>query len=280
MNLHHLKYFYDSARLGSMSKAAEANFVGQPAISKGIQNLESILDKELVLHERNRFQLTDAGEIVFSYCLKVFSATEELKDAVAKNSEPEGLVRFACPSSMAGCDFITSPIKSINAKYPKISLNLMLGRTSFVRDWLIGDQIDFGIVLDNVDLSPFECTKLSEGHFHLVKSRSYLKNWRSEGVFTVEGTSEVKELHKKYKAIHKESLNVKMEIGSWGVIQNFVLAGMGAGYLPDYMIASELKKKSLVILEQRNLSIPYVIKLIRGKDRYLSLRTQSVIEEF
>ena len=64
MNLYHLKYFYDSARLGSMTKAAKLHRIGQPAISKGIQNLEATFKKVLISHERNRFHLTEDGEIV------------------------------------------------------------------------------------------------------------------------------------------------------------------------------------------------------------------------
>ncbi len=85
MNLYHLKYFYDSARLGSLTKASQVNRVGQPAITKAIQNLESTLKKSLISHERNRFQLTEDGETVFRYCDRVFHSMEELKDALSKS---------------------------------------------------------------------------------------------------------------------------------------------------------------------------------------------------
>ena len=42
-NVNHLKFFFDAASLGSVSKAAKKNYVSQSAISQGIKNLENVL---------------------------------------------------------------------------------------------------------------------------------------------------------------------------------------------------------------------------------------------
>ncbi len=279
MNLYHLKYFFDSARLKSITKAAELNRVGQPAISKAIQNLEASFNKTLIAHTRNRFQLTDDGETVLAYCEKVFSATDELKDVVTRNAIA-GEIRIGFPSSMAESSFLTKSLQKIEKSYPQTLFKLMLGRTDLVSDWVKNDLIDFGIVVDNIDISGFTCDVVESGFFHLVQHKSYKDDWRKVGVMSVEEKSEVKKLRQKYKSHYQEPLKTKMEIGSWSVIKKFVMAGLGAGYLPDYMIQDEIKKQTLALIEPKRLSVPYEIKIIRKAGKYLPTRSRLAIEMF
>lgn len=280
MNLYHLKYFYDSARLGSITKAAQLNRIGQPAISKGIQNLEATFKKVLISHERNRFQLTEDGEIVFSYCEKVFSATDELRDALSNKIKLTGEVRFACPSSMAESPFLSYAIKCIGEKCPGLSLKLMLGRTDLICEWVRNGVADFGISLDNVDFSGFDTEPLLRGFHYLIKSKNYKGDWHQDGVLTIENKREVLALRQLYHSIYNERLKSKMEIGSWSVIKRFVLCGMAIGFAPDYIIQDELKSKSISLVEPKALAVPYEIKIIRKAGKYLSKRCQLVIAEF
>lgn len=277
MNLYHLKYFYDSARLKSITKAAKANSVGQPAISKGIQNLESLLKKDLMMHERNRFQLTDDGETVFQYCQKIFNATDEMKDSLTNQKTLRGEVIFAWQSSMAECDFLTKALKQTNDEYPDINLKLRLGRTDLVKKWVAAGNIDFGVVIENVNLAGLETKTLAKGFFVLVQSKNYFGNWRKDGVLTVEGKPEVEQLQKTFKKNYGYELKLKMEIGSWGVIKKFAMEGVGVGLVPDYMVQAELKNKSLVLVEPKLFAVPYQMKLITNKNKYVSKKAQVII---
>lgn len=279
MNLHHLKYFYDSARLKSLTKAAELNSVGQPAVSKAIQSLEASFRKNLLVHERNRFRLTEEGEIVYSYCQKVFRATEEMRDSLTHPHAIRGDVRLGWQSSMAECQFLTKALKSTNDLHPEISLKLRLGRTDLVCSWVTAGWIDFGVVIENLDLSEFETRTLASGQFYLVKSTQYEGNWNRDGVLTVEGKPEVLELQRLYRAKTQQSLKTKMEISSWGVIKKFALEGIGIGLVPDYMVQDELKNKSLMLVEPKSYAIPYKMKLIRKKSSYTSKKDQAVMDE-
>ncbi|MBK9322859.1 MAG: LysR family transcriptional regulator [Bdellovibrionaceae bacterium] len=280
MNLYHLKYFYDSARLGSITKAAHLNRVGQPAISKGIQNLEGVLGKTLISHARNRFQLTDDGEVIYSYCQKIFSATDEMKDALVKDTSPSGVVRVACPSSIAQVDFFTEAVRSINIKYPKVNLKLLLGRTDLVCEWLRSGEVDFGIVVDNVDFSGLTPEKIMAGTFNLIQRKGREVNWQEGGILTIESKREVQQLKQKYQSIYNSELKIKMEIGSWGVIESFVESGIGVGFVPDFMFKSKRKLKKYTCVDPKKLSVPYTMNLIRKADHYLPGRCQQVVSEF
>ena len=70
-----------------------------------------------------------------------------------------------------------------------------------------------------------------------------------------------------------------MEIGSWGVIKKFALEGIGVGFVPDYMIQSELKQKKLALVEPKIYTVPYQMKLICLKNKYISKKSKAVIDQ-
>lgn len=279
MNLYHLKYFYDSARLGSITQSAKVNRVGQPAISKGILNLEAFFKKNLIVHERNRFQLTEDGETVYSYCQKIFSITDELTDALNVRQVPIGLVRFACPSSLADTEFLSQFIYGMSVKYPKVKLKLVLGRTDLITDWVHNDISDFAIALDNVSFSGLKATPIRKGFFHLVCTPDIKDHWQDMGIFATEPKGEVVLLKQKYEEQYHHKPNIKMEIGSWTVIKRFVTSGLGAGLIPDYLMHSELNKKKLVRIEPKKFSIPYEINIVHKIDKYIPKRCELAIQE-
>lgn len=63
----HLRCFLETARLGSLSNAAEALHVSQPAASKTIKELEEILDVALFDRTGRRLVLTRAGKLYQQY---------------------------------------------------------------------------------------------------------------------------------------------------------------------------------------------------------------------
>lgn len=63
IRLRHLHCFLETARLGSLSAAATALNITQPAASKTIRELEGILDRPLFDRSSKRLRLTDTGRV-------------------------------------------------------------------------------------------------------------------------------------------------------------------------------------------------------------------------
>lgn len=279
MNLSHLKYFYDAARLGSISKAATLNYIGQPALSKAIKALEIELNTNLVVHKRNSFELTEQGVRVLKNSQKIFDSVETLKDSLYDEEEVSGEVHFSCQSSMGESHLLTNSIKIMRSYFPKLNPVLSLGRTDLVRTWLQDGKIDFALVINNRDFSDFNTQIISKGYFHLIKSKDYKKNWKSEGVLITEPTKEVEDLKIRYYQFQQNHLPVMMQIGSWSVIKNFVLEGIGVGYVPDYLIEKEIKNRKVKYIEKSKYSTPYEVLLITPKNKYISSKVKRVIDK-
>ena len=65
MTIQQVQYFLAAARLGNISRASEALFVSQPALSLQIKHLEEELRCELFQREPQGVSLTDAGQVFF-----------------------------------------------------------------------------------------------------------------------------------------------------------------------------------------------------------------------
>src|SRR5689334_13386897 len=83
MELNHLKYFYEVARLGSFTKASRALRISQPSISKMVKLLEGRQNVKLLdRSKRGGVHLTPTGKRFFESCISIFGEVETLKNVV------------------------------------------------------------------------------------------------------------------------------------------------------------------------------------------------------
>src|SRR5690606_7218677 len=82
LNYHHLYYFWATARLGSMAKAAEELKLARPTISAQISNLEHQLGEELFEKSGRSVVMTQFGREIFAYADEIFGIGLKLKDFV------------------------------------------------------------------------------------------------------------------------------------------------------------------------------------------------------
>ena len=82
INYHHLIYFKDIARLGSISKASETLLVGQPALSSQLKSLEEYLGVKLFERKNRRLFLTEPGKVALEYANKISDLGQELVQVI------------------------------------------------------------------------------------------------------------------------------------------------------------------------------------------------------
>lgn len=82
LNYHHLFYFWNVARFGSVSRAGEELRLTQATISAQLKSLERSLGEKLFRKSGRRLALTDMGKVVFRYAEEIFSLGRELTGAL------------------------------------------------------------------------------------------------------------------------------------------------------------------------------------------------------
>jgi len=94
LNYNHLHYFWQVARHGSVTRAAEQLHLAQPTLSSQIRKLERSLGERLFERVGRNLRLTESGQVVFRYAEEIFALGDELFDALAGGATDRPL-RFA-----------------------------------------------------------------------------------------------------------------------------------------------------------------------------------------
>lgn len=153
LNYHHLIYFRQIARSGSISKAAIELKVGQPALSTQLKSLEDSLGKKLFERRSKRLFLTEAGNHALDYAEKINSLGQELIDVLEKDNFGNKVsLRVGCLDSIPKhliCDIV-------DLAYKKTGCFLSIYEESIDRllDKLSSHQLDL-IISDRKILSHY-----------------------------------------------------------------------------------------------------------------------------
>lgn len=88
MNILHMKYAVEVARLGSLNKAAEALLIAQPNISRSIKELEADLGISIFNRSAKGMELTIEGEEFINYAQSILKQIDEV-DKIYKQGSPK-----------------------------------------------------------------------------------------------------------------------------------------------------------------------------------------------
>lgn len=116
----HLRTLVAIAEAGSISKAAKALYIAQPALSNQLQQLELILCVELFVRTSKGVQLTEAGERFLIHARSILKyASHAISELQTDPEEISGSFTIGCANSLA--DSVGSVImKSLKHRYPNI----------------------------------------------------------------------------------------------------------------------------------------------------------------
>jgi DNA-binding transcriptional LysR family regulator len=142
--------FYHVARLQSFTKAGEATFRTQSALSQQIKALEVELDAPLIERiARRKLQLTPTGERFFVFAESVLSQYDRLKEELTElNNEHKGRLRLAAPYTTLYHLFPAKVQEYIN-KFPQVELTLLDRPQDKVIQLVRDGDVDIGLVMES-----------------------------------------------------------------------------------------------------------------------------------
>jgi DNA-binding transcriptional LysR family regulator len=143
--------FYQVARLGSFTKAAQATFRSQSALSQQIKALEE--EFECPLLERigkRRLRLTPAGEVFFSFAEKTLQSLTHFKEELNEiKGLHKGALRLAAPFTTL-FHLFRWIIKEYVAEFPQVRLTILDRSQEAVIELVKNGDIDFGVALESM----------------------------------------------------------------------------------------------------------------------------------
>jgi len=268
-----LTYFSDVAHLKSFTLAAKKNFISQSAISQGIKKLEEHCGFSLFIHDRNHFQLTAQGKALLEKIQPLLQQIDTLDHCLTDLREEKQIrLHFGCMHSIA-LAMLPQINTSFKKEYPLAEIDFQLGHGGIILEQVRKGEVDFGIVLDNDDLSSFHTLPLYEGTFEVFSS----SHTTSEKYLLSEPSFETNIFKRQYKELYGNYLEVEMKVQSWEVIASLVEAGVGRGYFPDYL---QIKHPHIERIDLGLPPNPYKIVAIFRQAAFVSKPAEDFLKHF
>lgn len=144
LNYHHLRYFWQVAKTGNLTKAAKNLHVSQSALSSQIRQLEDAMEATLFQREGRSLVLTEAGQRALLYAEDIFSKGEELESLLRNGVNlTHKTLRIGVLSTMSR-NFAESFIEPL-IMHSDIHYSLHSRRQASLLDGLYNHQFDIGL---------------------------------------------------------------------------------------------------------------------------------------
>ena len=114
MNILHMKYAVEVARLGSLNKAAETLIIAQPNISRSIKELEADLGITIFNRSAKGMVLTPEGEEFISYAQSILRQIDEVEMLYKQGSPKKQKFSISVPRACYISDAFAKFSKSIS----------------------------------------------------------------------------------------------------------------------------------------------------------------------
>ena len=156
MELRVLKYFLTIAREGSITGAANSLHLTQPTLTRQIQELEKELGQKLLVRGKYKVTLTPEGMILRKRAQEIVDMVEKTEaefQAITDTISGEVYIGGGESDCMK---YIAEIIKEIQADYPDIKFHISSGNAEDVTEKLDKGLLDFGVLIQPVDLSKYD----------------------------------------------------------------------------------------------------------------------------
>jgi DNA-binding transcriptional LysR family regulator len=284
-----LQVFYTVAKQLSFTKAAEALFMTQPAVTFQVKQLEEQYNARLFDRSHGRISLTTAGELVFDYAERILKLSAELDTRMAEMSgDVSGPLMIG--ASLTNGEFILPRvIGEFQTRYPRVQMNLTVGNSETIEIRVADRSLDIGFIESPSHLPNLQTQKICEDELVVIcapGSDLARNRWLAPEQLIGKpyvsreagsGTREFADRYLRQHGVSPDELHVVMELGSTVAIKSVVETGLGFSIVSRATIPKEIRLGVLVAvpLEPRLIRI---LSLVYLTESFRSRRLDAFVE--
>lgn len=257
INLNLYKTFYKVAECGNISKTAEKTYTSQPAISRSIKKLETLLGVQLFFRTLNGMELTEKGKTLYNCLQTVYVKIQETENNLKNLSNfDSGKLNIGIPSQIASF-FLFDKISKFHKLYPNVEITIISKTTSQLIDALNKRQIDFiidtapiNIKRDNyinkklktINNCFVNVKTIDNNNLKKIKSIKDLESFPL--VLPIKNTANRNDLNEIFSKYQVKLTNV-LNIHTSEMIIGAVKRGLGIGYVLEDLVLEDIKHGEL-----------------------------------
>src|SRR5437899_50976 len=289
MDLRRLEIFAKVAELGSFSRAAEALFLTQPTISEHIRGLEDELGVQLLDRLGRRATTTRAGDLMLGYARRLLALSREARQALDQFQGRLSGQLVVGGSTIPGEYLLPALIGQFKAKYPDISISLLIGDSRQVTTWVDEGRAEVGVVGARPGLRTLVSRALMPDELGVVlpadppwagRKGVTLADLRREPMIVREqgsGSREALEHALGQANADLTAFRVVGEMGSTQAIKQAVRSGVGISIISRRAVDDECRANLLSCVTLKDLRVSGFFYLITHRDRSRSPLAQAFV---
>lgn len=273
-NLNYYKAFYMVAKYKNISKAADALFISQPAISKSLSRLEENLGCTLFSRTSRGVSLTADGEILYERIREAFAAIEAGEEELRHRTEL-GIGQLRIGVSTTLCKYILLPyLQNFIRQHPHIRITIECQSTLHTVELLESGQIDIGLIGAPKHHGTLTFLPLKKIQDTFVATQSYLDNlsirehtdsdlFLSATLMLLDEENITRQYINDYFYRNQIKTNQILEVSSMDLLIEFAKIGIGAACVIREFVEQELADGALIELpmtepiESRSIGFAY-----------------------
>ena len=273
--LRQLRVFCYTARLGSMTQAAERLLLSQPAVSLHVRDLEHELEATLFDRNGPRIALTPAGERLYELARPLVEGMDGLSDAFTGQVDEIVSGDLSIAAGDAGTIFVLPRVvKRFRDEYPEVRVEVRSGTAGEGLELLLAGEVELmfggamGPISEDVLYRPvlsYDLVLITSLDHPLAGretvSPEEIAAWPvivpDFGTYSMQGgDSPIRQLG--------IEANVVIEVGGWDVVERYVEDGLGIGFYGTFCVTEE-SRVSVIPLRQYFAKRTYGWFMRRGK---------------
>lgn len=282
-----LRAFCQTVRLGSVSRASEALYVSQPAITLQLQALERELGVGLFERSGRRLTPTREGQLLYELAQPLVESLDGLGSSFREKVRglDAGELNIAANSSTI-LYLLPKIVEHFRSQYPDVRLTLHNAVSADGTDLLRSDAVDLavGSMLDvpqDLSYEPvyrFEPLLIAPPDHPLIKQRTLkLEDLSPYGLILPPKRLVTYRLVDLVFQQNRVPYTVALEVGGWEVIKQYVAMGMGISIITSICLTDADRDR----LAARSLSQWFPARsygVVVRKGKYLSPQARAFIE--
>ena len=132
---------------GSITRAADRLLLRQPSVSNALKRLETQLERRLIERTHGRFQLTEAGRLLYRECVEIYGSVSRLAVMLRDSREAvAGEISIAAASHVV-CAFYDQVLSEFQATHRHITYSIEISTSSDVQESVLQKRASLGFCL-------------------------------------------------------------------------------------------------------------------------------------
>jgi DNA-binding transcriptional LysR family regulator len=278
LDLFQLETFLAVSEERSFSRAATRLHRTQPAVSQAIAKLEAELGEVLLERSSRDGTLTDAGEVLREYAVKLLNLRTEAAGALNELRElHRGRLNIA--ANEYTCLYLLPLLDEFRRLNPRIKVTVQRALASRIADDVLVHTVEIGVLSFRPDDAQIRSVVVYRDELDLVVNPKHplaragevsIRQLGAENFIAHNIPSPQRQKVIETFRRHKTPLRMGVELPSLEAIKRFVEMGNGVALVPGLTVRTELASGALVRVRVRELQLERRLRLVYRRQASLS----------